>query len=82
MLVLLLEDKRIKGGILLSFFAVFLFTIIDKIKNERKDKKVILKRTITLVERVAFKSSKDSLRWGFYETPIPEKLKNRTKHNS
>lgn len=39
MLVLLLEDKRIKGGILLSFFAVFLFTIIDKIKNERKDKK-------------------------------------------
>ena len=45
-------------------------------------KKVILKRTITLVERVAFKSSKDPSRWGFYETPIPEKLKNRTKHNS
>ncbi|MCB6507480.1 MULTISPECIES: cyclic lactone autoinducer peptide [Dorea] len=47
-----------------------------------KIKKVILKRTITLVERVAFKSSKDPSRWGFYETPIPEKLKNRTKHNS
>ena len=39
-------------------------------------------KTITLVERVAFKSSKDPSRWGFYETPIPEKLKNRTKHNS
>ena len=38
-IVVLIGDKKVKGGILLSFFAVFLFTIIDKIKNERKDKK-------------------------------------------
>ena len=45
-------------------------------------KKVVLTKTVKLIEKVAVKSSKDPSRWGFYETPIPEKLKNRTKHNS
>ena len=44
-------------------------------------KKVVLTKTVKLIEKVAVKSSKDQSKLGFYETPIPEILKNR-KQNS
>ena len=44
-------------------------------------KKVVLTKTVKLIEKVAVKSSKDPSKLGFYETPIPEILKNR-KQNS
>ena len=79
-IVVLIGDKKVKGGIFLSFFSVFLFMVIGTKKDERI-KKVVLTKTVKLIEKVSVKSSKDPSKLGFYETPIPEILKNR-KQNS
>ena len=36
-IVVLIGDKKVKGGIFLSFFSVFLFMIIGTKKDERRD---------------------------------------------
>lgn len=80
--VLGVSDKKMKGGIFLSFVTIFVFMIIGKIENEKKVGKVVLERTVILIKWVALKTSEYPSSYGFYEIPVPEKLKNRTKQNS